>query len=378
MFDPKLLLPEKLYAVPGFEINIYFQNVVTVINPANFAFDVECEKGRCDAIRWRWTPDEAEVGEHKLKLSVWSDEGLLAEAETTVIVSPRNAGEGGKLTILQIGASCTVAKGHGEQLVSRFRLPGNPQFVMLGSHGPGYAPVVPGGPANEAFGGWSWRTFFEKEKSSNLDNDGLHPKKPYDVPSPFLFDRRGRKEFDFQAYLSTVCGGARPDVIYFELGINGTFLARNDEEFETRWERDIYPFMTRMFREIRAVLPQVILGVELIPRGSWSQDAFGKSYGCLQSRRRWLLNADLLYRKYISLSKELGYMIIPEYNNSDGSMNYPITEEPVFAASPVQVKRASNALHATPEGYSQWADSEYFFLKYLLAKSLHPGQAAGQ
>jgi len=162
------------------------------------------------------------------------------------------------------------------------------------------------------------------------------------------------------------------------LGINGIFLARNNEEFETIWERDVYPFMTRMIREIRAVLPQVILGVELIPKGSWSQDAFGKSYGCLQSRRRWLLNADLLYRKYISLSKELGYMIIPEYNNSDGSMNYPVTEEPVYAASQVQVNRASNALHATPEGYSQWADSEYFFLKYLLANSLRPGQAAGQ
>lgn len=40
------------------------------------------------------------------------------------------------LTILQIGASCTVAKGRGEQLLSRFRLPGNPQFVMLGSHAP--------------------------------------------------------------------------------------------------------------------------------------------------------------------------------------------------------------------------------------------------
>ena len=240
---------------------------------------------------------------------------------------------------------------------------------MLGSHGPGYAPVEPGGPANEAYGGWSWRTFFEKERSSQLDNDGLHPKRPHDVPSPFLFDRNGKKEFDFQAYLSTVCGGARPDVIYFELGVNGLFLAHNDEEFETIWERDVYPFMVRMFREIRTVLPQVIFGVELIPRGNWSQDAFGKSYGCLQSRRRWLLNADLLYRKYISLSREFGYLLIPEFNNCDGEVNYPVEEEPVYAASPVQVKRSSNALHATPEGYSQWADSEYFFLKYLLAKS---------
>ena len=368
MFDPKLLLPEKLYALPGFEINIYFQNVVTVINPANYAFDVECEKGRCDALRWRWIPDETDVGEHKLKLSVWSDEGLLAEAETTVVVSPRNAGEGGKLTILQIGASCTVAKGRGEQLFSRFQLPGNPQFVMLGSHAPGYGPAVPGGPANEGFGGWSWRTFFEKESSSQLDNDGLHPRRPADVPSPFLFDRNGRKEFNFQAYLDKFCGGARPDVIYFELGINGVFLTRTDEEFETVWEWDIYPFMARMIREIRSVLPQVIFGMELIPRGSWSQDAFGKNYGCLQSRRRWLRNADLLFRKYISHAEELGYIIIPEYHNFDGQENYPVEEEPVHASNPDRVKRPSNALHAAPEGYSQWADSEYSFLKYLLAQ----------
>ena len=368
MFDPKLLLPERLYALPGFEINIYFQNVVTVINPANFAFDVTCEKGRCDALRWRWTPGEEDVGEHPLKLSVWSDEGLLAEAETRIVVSPRNAGAGKTLTILQIGASCMAAKGHGEALLARFRLPGNPKLVMLGSHAPGYLPVVPGGPANEAFGGWNWRTFFEKERSENLDNDGLHPKRPCDVPSHFLFDRNGKKEFDFQAYLDTWCGGAKPDVVYFELGVNGTFLAATDAEFEEMWRENILPFMTRMLKAARAALPDAVLGVELIPRGSWSQDAFGKNYGCLQSRRRWLINADLLSRKYIRMADELDYMLIPENHNCDGSVNYPVEEEPVFAASPVTVSRAANALHATPEGYGQWADCEYFFLKYILAQ----------
>ena len=61
MFDPKLLLPEQIYALPGFEINIYFRNIVTVINPANYAFDVECEKGRCDQERWRWIPAPEDV-----------------------------------------------------------------------------------------------------------------------------------------------------------------------------------------------------------------------------------------------------------------------------------------------------------------------------
>ena len=370
MFDPKLLLPEQIYALPGFEINIYFRNIVTVINPANYAFDVECEKGRCDQERWRWIPAAEDVGEHKLKVSVWSDEGLLAEAETVVIVSPRNAGEGRTLTILQIGASCMAAKGHGNTLHSRFQLPENPAFVMLGSHAPGYGPVVPGGPANEAFGGWTWSTFFTKDHTEQLDNDGLHPARPTDVPSPFLFDRNGKKEFDFQAYLDTVCKGVKPDVVYFELGVNGMFLDRTDEAFYKSWEEKILPWMTKMIEAVHAALPDAVLGVELIPKGSWSQDAFGKNYGCAQSRRRWLINADLLTRKYMEYAPKLGYMVIPSYHNCDGTVNYPTVEEPVFADSTTLVERASNALHAKEDGYGQWSDCEYFFLKYLLARKL--------
>ena len=374
MFDPKLLLPEVIYALPGFEINIYFQNIVTVINPANYAFDVECAKGRCDQLRWRWIPDNEDVGRHPLKVSVWSDEGLLAQAETTVIVSPRNAGEGKTLNILHIGASCTVGIGHCEQLYKRFQAPGNPQVVMLGSHGSGYQKLTPGMPANEGYGGWSWATFFEREKPLDQYCDGLHPLRPNAGASPFLFDKNGKKEFDFQAYIDTVCHGVKPDVVYFELGVNGTFLCKTDEEFEKFWAERNYPFMKRMLQAVRQALPEAVLGVELIPKGSWSQDAFGENYGCLQTRRRWLINADLLYRKYISLAEELDFMTIPEYINADGMANYPTKEEPVYAGSQVMTTRSANALHASPEGYSQWADSEYFFLKYILAEKYDSGK----
>ena len=368
MFDPKLLLPEFIYALPGFEINIYFQNIVTVINIDNYAFDVECAKGRCDQQRWRWIPADEDVGRHQLKLSVWSDEGLLASAETVIIVSPRNAGAGKTLNILHIGASCTVGIGHCEQLYNRFQLPGNPQVVMLGSHGSGYQKLTPGMPASEGYGGWNWDTFFLREKPLNQNNDGLHPQRPNAGASPFIFDKNGKKEFDFKAYLDTVCNGIKPDVVYFELGVNGTFLCKTDEEFEKVWAERNYPFMKRMIDIIHQTLPDAVLGVELIPKGSWSQDAFGENYGCQQSRRRWLVNADLLFRKYMSFAEEMNYMIIPEYINSDGSINYPVKEEPLYANSNIMVTRSANALHASPEGYSQWADSEYFFLKYILAE----------
>lgn len=366
--DVKLLLPEVLYAVEGMELNIYFQNMITVINADNYAFEVEFPFGRCGQKRFFWTPEAEHVGEHTLTLSVWDDDGLCAQAQTKIIVSPRNAGESKTLTILQVGASCMAAKGHGEALLDRFQAPGNPRLVMLGSHAPGYGPVQEGGPANEAFGGWTWRTFFDKTKTNQLDNDGLHPARPWDVPSPFLVERNNRHEFDFAHYIETVCHGVKPDVIYTELGINGVFMVKSEEEFEDKWEKNFYPYMKKMFDGFRRVLPDVILGVELVPRGAASQDAFGKNYGCAQSRRRWMLNAHILYSKYIEFAKEFDYYIIPEYHNYDTEANYPVLEEFVHENTMLKTFRQGNALHPKADGFGQWADCEYAFLKYLLAQ----------
>ena len=366
MINPHLDLPAKLYAVPGFEISVYFQNIVRVINPANYAFDVKCAKGRCDALRWRWTPQDGDVGSHKLGISVWSDEGELAYGETEVVVSPRNAGAGQTVNYLAIGASCAVAAGHGEALFARFQSENDPHFNMLGSHAPGYGPVTPGGPAVEAFGGWTWQTFFVKTKTEQLSNDGLHPARPYDVPSPFLFLKNGAFEFDFKAYLEKYCNGVRPDVVTFELGVNSVFRCQTDEEFDAIVRSEVTPCMEKMFQHIRQEVPDVIFGIDLIPTGSWSQDAFGNNYQCDYTRRRWLRNAELLRAYYTKEQERLGFSVIPCYVNNDGDANYPKVLEPRFAGSRELVERASNAVHPTPEGFVQWADSEYFWIKSLL------------
>ena len=366
--DVRLLLPEVLYAVEGVEFNIYFANITTAIRPENYAFEVEFPFGRCDAKRFRWIPEKEQIGTHTLHLSVWDDSGCVAQGAVSIIVSPADAGEGSTLTILQVGASCMAADGHGNALHRRFQSPGNPRFTMLGSHAPGYKPRVEGGPANEAYGGWSWRTFFDKIKSSQLSNDGLHPARPYDVPSPFLVLRDGKYEFDFAHYLEKVCNNVKPDVIYAELGVNGVFAVKSDEEFEEKWSQNLYPYMKKMFEEFRRVLPDVILGVELIPKGAATQDAFGKSYGCMQSRRRWMRNAELLNQKYTECAREMDYYLIPEYHNFDTEQNYPVREEFIHERTQQKTFRQCNALHPTVAGYEQWADCEYAFLKYLLSR----------
>ncbi len=362
-----LLMPKMIYAVVGHEINIYFKNIVTVINTDNYAFEVESQFGRTDAERWHWIPSVDDVGEHVLRLSVWNDDGKVAESESILAVSPADAGVGKELFLLEIGASCMVGDGHGNALWELFQASGNPKLTMLGSHAPGYKEVQPGGPANEAYGGWNWRTFFDKVQSSNLDNDGLHPKRPHDVPSPFMFKENGAFVFDFAKYLDKYCGGKRPDAVMFELGVNGLFIAKNDEEARWYLDNNILPYMKRMMAEIRRVTPDVKFGVELIPPGSSSQDAFGANYGTQQSRRRWLINAYLLHKCYMDIADELQYDLVPAYINYDCDRNYPRKSAPAFEGSETMVERVANALHPTFEGYRQWADSEFFWLKHIVS-----------
>ena len=48
----RLTLPPIIYATPGIETNIYFDNVVLVVNAANYIFDITCAKGFQYDDRW--------------------------------------------------------------------------------------------------------------------------------------------------------------------------------------------------------------------------------------------------------------------------------------------------------------------------------------
>ena len=92
--DVKLLLPDKIYAVPGVETNVYFENIVRVINPDNYIFEARAPKGRWDEKRWSFTPTDKDTGSFTLTINVIGNQGLLASKKVTVVVSPRNAGAG--------------------------------------------------------------------------------------------------------------------------------------------------------------------------------------------------------------------------------------------------------------------------------------------
>ena len=356
--DVKLLVPEKIYAVPGIEINLYFNNIVTVINPANYVFDVDCEKGRNDLKRWRFTPESKDAGSYKWSIKVIDQSGVVAQAESELIVLPPDAGAGKKFTMLFVGASQTGAGHYPNRVLELMNRPGNPEFVTIGTNG---------NPArHEGYGGWRWNFFLTRWGFSGSNQmDGQHPNRPVGFNSPFLFpDKDGNGTFDLVKYFEINNKGQIPDAVSFQLGLNDFFLC-TDENIAEVTAKSLAD-MEKLVNEFRKLKPAPAIFVFQHIPGS-SQDGFGKSYGCLQSSWQYRKNLDYYNRALLKKRKEMNFYIVPAYMNIDTENNYPVEIQEVNDGNPQTISRQSNGIHPAPAGYYQMGDTLYCILKAFLA-----------
>ena len=363
----KLVLPEKIYAVPGVETNVYFNNVVRVINPANYIFEARSKKGRWDEKRWSFTPDDKDTGSFKLTINVIGNQGLLASKDVTVVVSPRNAGRKKSLSVLLVGDSITAASHYPARIQTLFRQPGNPELKMIGSHSGGGRPVLPGGVAHEGYGGWTWKAFNQKYL-----NDAKFAKltKRKDIAfarSPFLSMKNGKVVHDLQGYFNRRNGGKTPDIITINLGVNDVFSA-NDSNIESVID-NIFKNMDTLLREMRKAAPNAVIGVGLPTEGALSQDAFGKNYASRYSRWQYKKNQHRLVEAMIqkfAKANPYNVQIIPVYLNLDCENNFPIVQSPVNSGNKRTLQRLNNGVHPSRDGYYQIGDTFYCWMKAVL------------
>jgi hypothetical protein len=89
----RLTLPTVCYAVPGVQMNIYYDNIVLTQTPENYRFTVNCSVGKSEARRWTVTPTDKDVGTHPLSVTVADASGkVLGKRNTTLRIVPANAG----------------------------------------------------------------------------------------------------------------------------------------------------------------------------------------------------------------------------------------------------------------------------------------------
>ena len=359
--DVKLLVPEKIYAVPGVETNLYFNNIVTVINPANYVFEVKCDKGRNDLKRWRFTPDVKDVGSYPWSIKVIDQNGTVAEAKSELIVLPPDAGAGKKFSMLFVGASQTNAGHYPNRMVELMSRPGNPEFSTVGTKGK---------PArHEGYGGWRWGFFLTRwGYSGSRQMDGMHPNRPVGFNSPFIYaDKDGNGKFDLVKYFAINNNGQVPDAVSFQLGLNDFFLCTDENIAEVTAES--IKNMEKLINEFRKLKPAPAIFIFQHIPGS-NQDGFGKSYGCLQSSWQYRKNLDYYNRALLKKGKEMNIYVVPVYMNIATENNYPTLVQPVNKDNPKHITRQDNGVHPAKAGYYQMGDTLYCWVKAMLAGKL--------
>lgn len=356
----KLYLPETIYAVPGIEMNVYFQNIFLTINHKNFAFDVDCKKGRNDTKRWRFVPDHNDIGEYDWKVTVYNDEGVVTSGSTKLIVVPENAGEGTNISVLLIGDSLTDMVGYPQHFHELMSRAGNPYFKMIGSHSGIGAPPVADGVAIEGYGGWSWGSFASERKPVISKN------RPYRF-NKFVFEENGKWKLNFQKYFDKYNNGKAPDIVIINLGPNDCFNGTDETIAELTAKS--HKYMKAFIEKFRCAAPKSIIGIGLCGGGA-SQDGFGKSYGCVNTSWQFERNTDYYRRTTAKIIKEMNdkaISTIPVFINIDRENCFPVRDEPVCINSNAMIKRQSNGVHPAREGFNQMADTVYSWLKYQMS-----------
>ena len=355
----RLILPPELQAVPGVELNVYFDNVCLMFNPAVYTFDVTCAKGRQQAERWTFVPAETDVGSFPLQLDARDEANqIVASATTTVRVVPPTAGQGKESSCLIIGDSLTNASYYPEQLLKRFEADGHAKLRLIGTNHP---QNMSEGNRHEGYGGWT------AERFCTLFTKGPDPTNTRRQTSPFVFEENGKPTLNVKRYLAEQNAGQGPDFVVIALGCNDTFGA-DDSTIEAAIDR-MFGYLDQLIAQFRAARADTNIGLVILVPPAASQDAFGANYACGQTRWQYRRNQhrvdERLLATYSGREQEHLYLI-PGNANLDTVHNYPTTAGPANAYSQTEVSRLANGVHPAPPGYYQMGDSIYCWMKGLL------------
>ena len=334
-----LNLPEKLYALVGEELNIYFDNLV-VGHDTDYDFDVDCSIGMQLERCFRVVPTRP--GTYSLFLAATDKKGVTLRKKCTIYVADKSAGAGKDSSIIFIGDS-TIDN---NSFIGRLNMDFSEDCMSLSTLGTRGS----GKNRHEGRSGWSFKSYYTKSGETN----------------PFFNPETGT--FDASHYFSETKID-KPDWIFINLGINDTFPYTDDETLNEAIT-EMNSMCDNMIVDIRSVSPQTKIGISLTIPPNYSQDAFGKNYKNNQTRSRYKRNnviwVNNLLNRYENREKEQIY-VIPIHTNLDTKYNMGMESisqnkrNTETYLSPVAI----GGVHPSDPGYWQIADVYWFFLKAM-------------
>lgn len=357
------IMPPELYAVPGIEANVYFDNIILHPDSGALLWDVDCAIGAHQTERWTVTPSAQRVGDFPLTVRIVTPEMQpILEMTSTVHVIDPAAGAGRQITLLCVGDSLTAASAYTARLVELFAADEGVQATLIGENGPG----GDSGNRHEGYGGWTFQRFVENWEGGQDQVEVAGRMRR--GRSPFLFEVNGTPQLDFQRYLDKNNNGQAPDFITILLGCNDTFSA-TDADIEEKID-SAFGYADQLIAAFRAAAPDTEIGLLLLMPPAAGQDAFGANYGTGQTRWQYRRNQHRVvereYQTYGGREAE-GLFLVPAFVNLDTVYGFPRVTVPANAHADEQISRMSNGVHPATAGYYQIGDALYCWIKSRLA-----------
>lgn len=360
----RLLLPPVIYAVPGIESNVYFDNVVLVLDPDDYAFDVVCAKGKQMAERWTFTPEAKEAGDYPFEVIVRDEANApLARARSILRVTAADRATRDPTTLLLVGASLTEYSIYPQHILDLDAADAHLNLKLIGSRG-GKDGVTEGPLRHEGYSGWTAEAFCTT--FGTLSRKGV-VKRP-DTGSPFLYKDgdADKPHLDFARYCAEFNGGQGPDVITIHLIVNDVFR-EDDATIDGRVDKMI-GFFDMLIAEFHRVRPDTRIGLVLTAPSSRSQDGFRNYNRSGDRQTRWQVRRNVhraweqMIERYAG-EESRHVTLIPSYVNLDTERSFPTFTAPAHAQSSEKLTRVNNGTHPNAEGYRQFGDSIYSWLK---------------
>lgn len=367
---PRLILPPLIYAAPGVECNIYFDNIILSLNSDNFAFDVACSKGLQLRERWTFTPKSQDVGDLPIIIDVRDEENaVVARGRSIVRVASETKGAA-ETTLLIVGDSLTEASTYPQEILDLSKSGGATWLKMIGTRGVKNMPAT-GDLRHEGYSGWTAQAFATlggAESRTGRYERGV-------TGSPFVYqDKDGKKQIDFGRYCTEFNEGKGPDLITIGLGTNDVFSA-NDNTIDHTIDGMLiyYDALVDAMHKVRA---DTALGVQLPIPPSTSQDGFRNYVGAgKQTRWQYRRNQHRLVERLIEHygKREADRLyVIPEYLNIDAEHGFPTWSPAINSHLEQKMTRVNNGIHPNESGYKQVGDAIYGWIVNIRNASVAP------
>lgn len=328
-------LPPVIYGVVGKELNVYFDNIVDG-HDTDYDFDVTCDIGsQLDRV-YRVVPSSSGQYPFSIEVSRGGDSKVF---NSIIKIADKNAKSGVTKSVIVLGDS-TTEQGYAMSTLYSVFEEDVMNIKLLGTNGTS--------PRNhEGHSGFSMATYF-----TNTDGN------PFYNPETETFDA---------AYYFENSGIEKPDWFFINMGINDAFGYSNDKDLNLSFDNS-FSLYRSVVDSVKQSSPSTKIGICITIPPNCRQEAFGVSYKCGQTQKRYKRNNILYVQRLIETFRDKdseNIYLVPLNINIDTMYNFGGIEKKVNSWNDTTYISFSepDGVHPAESGCGQNADSYYFFLK---------------